>query len=97
MISIIITAYKEDKTIGRAIEALLRNRIEEDHEILAVCPDEVTKRVIDHYARKNSVVKYVRDQGKGKPAALSTAFRVAKGDTLILTDGDVYLSIDLRT
>ena len=37
-------------------------------------------------------MKHVRDQGKGKPAALNTAFRAAKGDILILTDGDVYIS-----
>ena len=92
MISIIITAYKEESTIGRAIEALLRNKIEENYEILAVCPDEPTKSVINYYAERHSVVKHVQDQGKGKPAALNTAFRVAKGDILILTDGDVYIS-----
>ena len=92
MISIIITAYKEEKTIGRAIEALMNNDIKEDYEILAVCPDEATKNVIDSYAGMHSVVKHVQDQGKGKPAALNTAFREAKGDILILTDGDVYIS-----
>jgi len=92
MISIIITAYKEENTIGRAIEALLKNGIEGDYEILAVCPDEATKIVIDYYDRKHSVVKHIQDQGKGKPAALNMAFRVAKGDILILTDGDVYVS-----
>jgi len=92
MISVIITAYKEEKTVGRAIEAILNNGIEVDYEILAVCPDEVTKSVIDRYARKHPVVKHVQDQGEGKPAALNTAFRMAKGDILILTDGDVYIS-----
>jgi cellulose synthase/poly-beta-1,6-N-acetylglucosamine synthase-like glycosyltransferase len=92
MISIVITAYKEEKTIGRAIEALLKNEIEGEYEILAVCPDEATKRVIDRYVRKHPVVKHVRDQGKGKPAALNKAFQLAKGDILILTDGDVYIS-----
>ena len=91
MISIIITAYKEEKTIGRAIQALMKNDIEE-YEILAVCPDEATKKVIDSYAKRHPVLKYVKDQGKGKPAALNTAFRIAKGDILILTDGDVYIS-----
>jgi biofilm PGA synthesis N-glycosyltransferase PgaC len=92
MITIIITAYKEEKTIGRAIEALIKNDIKEEYEILAVCPDEPTKRVIKDYARRHPVLKYVQDQGKGKPAALNTAFRIAKGDILILTDGDVYIS-----
>ena len=45
MISIIITAYNEEKTIGRAIEAFLDNNIRQDYEILVVCPDETTKKV----------------------------------------------------
>ena len=49
MISIIITAYKETKTIGKAITAFIDNKIEQDYEILAVCPDEDTIKVIKYY------------------------------------------------
>ena len=92
MISIIITAYKETKTIGKAITAFIDNKIKQDYEILAVCPDEDTTKVIKYYERKYKNVKHIKDQGIGKPAALNNAFKLARGNILILSDGDVYVS-----
>jgi len=89
MISIIITAYKEAKTIRRAIEAILKSKIKEKYEILVFAPDNETLNATEKYN-----VKAVKDKGKGKPAALNLAFRKAKGEILILTDGDVYLGKD---
>jgi glycosyltransferase involved in cell wall biosynthesis len=40
MLSIVITAYREPNTIGRAIEAFLGQALAEDYELLVVCPDE---------------------------------------------------------
>ena len=91
MISIIITAWKEEKTIGKAIESFLNQDIKEDFEILVVCPDEGTKKIVDLYSKKDKRVIHVQDPGKGKPVALNICFKVAKGDYLILTDGDVYV------
>ncbi|MDD5086262.1 MAG: glycosyltransferase [Candidatus Nanoarchaeia archaeon] len=89
MISIIITAYKEEKTIGKAIEAIRQSKIREKYEILVFAPDDETLNTAKKYK-----VKAVKDEGKGKPAALNLAFRKAKGEILILTDGDVYLGKD---
>lgn len=41
--------------------------------------------------RTGAWVKLLRDKGIGKPAALNLAFPEAKGDILILTDGDVEI------
>lgn len=86
-ISIIITAFKEPNTIGKAIEAIKFNKIKTGYEILVVCPDKATADA----ALKYKNVKYIKDQGKGKPAALNIAFKKAKGDILVLTDGDVFV------
>jgi len=91
MISVIITAYKEPKTIGKAIEAFLP-QISKKDEILVACPDKETKQVIDKYSKKYRQVKYVKDPGQGKPVALNILFKKAKGSILILTDGDVFVS-----
>ncbi|MFC1800483.1 glycosyltransferase [Nanoarchaeota archaeon] len=91
MISIIITAYREEKTIGKAIKSFLEQKIKGDYEILVVCPDEGTKKVVDSFSKEHKQVKHVQDPGKGKPIALNKAFKTAKGDVLILTDGDVYV------
>ncbi len=106
MVSIIITAWKEEKTIGKAIEAILdpANTLPEKLEILIVAPDEGTINAAEETFKKfnlpqgketeNRYYKIVKDPGKGKPIALNHSFKIAKGEILILTDGDVYLGQD---
>jgi len=91
MISIIITAYKEEKTIGRAIEAILQNN-PDNCEIMIISPDDATLNAAKKYAIKNKNIKFIKDAGKGKPSALNLAFKKASGEILVLTDGDVYVS-----
>jgi cellulose synthase/poly-beta-1,6-N-acetylglucosamine synthase-like glycosyltransferase len=90
MISIIITAYKEEKTIGKAIQSILDNNIKEKYEIIVLAPDEKTLAVARRFS--NIRVKTMKDPGEGKPAALNMIFSKIKSDILVLTDGDVYVS-----
>lgn len=90
MKSIIITAYKEASTIGRAIEQVLKNKLE-DYEILVVAPDKETLNKAREYSKKNKQIRLVIDEQRGKPAALNLAVSKSKGEVLILTDGDVYV------
>ena len=92
MISVIITAYKEEKTVGRAIESFLKQKVDEEMEVIVAAPDEDTTRVIKEYEKKDSRVKYVQDPGEGKPTALNICFKIAKGDKIVMSDGDVYVS-----
>ena len=91
MISIIITAYKEANLIGKSIEAVLRNKLT-NYEILVLAPDEETLNIGRLYASKNKNIHVIKDKGEGKPSALNLAFKLAKGEILILTDGDVYIN-----
>jgi cellulose synthase/poly-beta-1,6-N-acetylglucosamine synthase-like glycosyltransferase len=86
MISIIITAYKEPKTIGRAIEAIKRNKIK-NCELIVAAPDKETADVVKKYMG----VTYFKDAGKGKSHALNQLFKKVKSNILILTDGDVFV------
>jgi cellulose synthase/poly-beta-1,6-N-acetylglucosamine synthase-like glycosyltransferase len=92
MLSIIITAYKEKKTIGKAIQSILDNKLKVSYEILIVAPDKETLNVARVYSGKDSKIKAIKDEGKGKPTALNLAISHAKGEILILTDGDVYIN-----
>ena len=92
MISVIITACKEEKTIGKAIESILQNKILRSYEILVFAPDKKTLDVVKAYSKKYTRVKAIKDKGEGKPSALNLAFKKAKGEILVLTDGDVYIS-----
>jgi len=87
MLSIIITAYKEPHTIGKCIESIINQRFKEKYELIVVCPDKETKE----QALKYKKVKYIQDQGLGKPTALNLVLKKVKGDIIILTDGDVFL------
>ncbi len=88
MISVIIAAYKEENSIGKAIQAVLGQRIK-NMEILVVAPDLPTLQA----AKKFRQVKTIQDPGKGKPIALNLAFSEVSKESgfLILTDGDVYM------
>jgi len=92
MISIIITAWKEEKTIERAISSILKNKIKDKCEVIVIAPDKETLEVAKDFSKKYKEIEVIQDKGKGKPAALNQAFKIAKGDILVLTDGDVYVS-----
>jgi len=99
MIFIIITAFKEEKTIGNAIEAVLKQTNNKDFRIIITAPDEETGKIAKIYEKENNRVRYVKDEGKGKPAALNKVFNWIKNnfpsnkekDIFVLTDGDVYI------
>lgn len=94
MVSVIITSFREPKTIGRAIESFLgqeTNSRFKISEIIVVAPDEETLDVARKISVKNKAVKIIKDPGKGKPSALNLAIPMAKSDIVVLTDGDVYV------
>lgn len=88
MISIIITAFKEPNTIGKAIESFLNQKIKEEYELIVSAPDKKTQEIVKKYPK----VKLFKDPGKGKTYALNLLLPSLKGDIIILSDGDVYVS-----
>ena len=97
MISVIITSFKEHKTIGRCISCIAGRKysgITSPFEIIQVSPDELTLKAGKKEAHKLGLNKkeyiQLKDPHKGKPYALKMAINKAKGDILILTDGDTF-------
>ncbi|MDD3102130.1 MAG: glycosyltransferase family 2 protein [Patescibacteria group bacterium] len=92
MISIIITTNKEPKSLPQAIQSFLdSNLLKADDEILIVGPDEESEKIAKEFQIRFPVIKYLKDKGKGKPAALNLVFQQARGEILILSDGDVKI------
>ncbi len=87
MISLIITAFKEEKTIGKCIQSTLNQKTKEEYEIIVTCPDKETKKIALSYKG----VKHFPDPGEGKSFALNLILKKIKSDILIFTDGDVFL------
>ncbi|MFA5857130.1 MAG: glycosyltransferase [Candidatus Pacearchaeota archaeon] len=94
MISIVITAYKEQETIGKAIESFINQKIKTDYELIVSAPDMETLTEARKYSVKNKHIRLLKDPGKGKSYALNLIIKKLRGDIIILTDGDVYVSVD---
>ena len=90
MFTVILTAFKEASTVGRAIEAIVP-QLPETAVLLVVCPDAETTAVVQQYAQQAPQVRHVPDSGHGKPAALNVGLAAASHDLVVLTDGDVHL------
>ncbi len=90
MISIIITAYKEEKTIEKTINSIENQKFEK-HETIVIAPDNGTLKVARKLKKTYLNLRVIKDLGEGKPSALNLAVSKSKGNILILTDGDVYL------
>ena len=94
MLSIIITTFKETKTLSQTLRVILAEKLDQPKEILIVAPDSETQDLIRDKFSNFDEVKFIKDSGHGKPAALNLAFKHTKGDILILTDGDVVIRED---
>jgi cellulose synthase/poly-beta-1,6-N-acetylglucosamine synthase-like glycosyltransferase len=89
--SIIVTSYGEPKTLDKAIESLVGQKLPGRAEILIVSPDRHAAALATKFNSLALPVRHLPDQGRGKPAALNVGLTHAKGDIAILTDGDVYV------
>lgn len=101
MISILITAWKEEKTIGKCLETLLGN-YSDDFEVLLAIPDKETRKAaLDKAAELNiidrvTISDFTNDgKPKGKPAELNDLIDRANGEILLFGDGDTYFGTEV--
>ena len=90
MLSILLTSFKEPN-VGKAIKAILEQEIPDKYELIIAAPDEETEKLAAEFKKTYPQIEYFKDPGKGKSFALNLLFKEAKGDILILTDGDVVV------
>lgn len=96
MVSIILTAWKEENTVGTAVEAILSQvgDIGGEFELMLVCPDDGTyqaaRQVVEAMGHGLRFL-YIKDPQKGKPYALNVAREEARGEVIVSTDGDVQI------
>lgn len=96
--TIIITAYKEETTLPKALRYLADPQMsgyEKELELIQVSPDtetlEAGKKYIEELQNQKINFKQIQDEKNGKPAALNKSFFEVTGENVILTDGDVFL------
>jgi len=86
-VSILVTAFREPKTLSVALDALTSQAQDIDAEIIVICPDNATAQTAASYES----VTILRDPGLGKPKALNLGLQAARGMIIVMTDGDVSI------
>lgn len=96
--SVIITTYKEPESIKTALSAVVEPNkgFFSKAELIIIAPDDETLAAAENEIKKLKLnennYRIIKDEGKGKPAALNLAIKQAKGKIIFLTDGDMYIS-----
>jgi len=89
-LSIIITAFKEPN-VDKAIDAIVKQNIPYEYELIVAAPDDATKHVVERFNKNYKQVRFFKDPGRGKSFALNLVMQKLFGDIIIMTDGDVCL------
>jgi glycosyltransferase involved in cell wall biosynthesis len=89
VVSIVVPAYEEERTISKVISELLQlKKIIPSMEIIVV--DDGSTDNTGLLASKFSSVKLIKhEKNRGKGAALQTGFKAAKGKVIIIQDADM--------
>lgn len=93
MISVILTSSQEIHMINNCIDHILP-QLDNFDELIIISPDEEMLDVVNKYKSKFKNIFLLKDKKEGKPTALNMGLKVAKGDILILNDGDTYIKGD---
>ena len=92
MINIMITTgiavYNEEKNIKRVINFWLNEPIDEILIVSSGCTDNTENIIKSSKSKKIKLI--IEKERKGKPSAINKIFATAKGDIIIMTDGDVF-------
>ena len=90
LVSILVPAYNEEKSIGKCLESILDQDYKGQMEIIVVNDgsSDRTAEIVSKYPVKFIDLKV----NGGKANALNRAIEEAKGDILIFTDSDSYMS-----
>ncbi len=100
-VSILLTAWKEEKTIGNSIETII-GKYKGDFEVLLAIPDAGTQEAAINKAKELGIEDriwisdFAKDgKPKGKPAELNYLMDKATGDIWFFGDGDVSFGDDV--
>ena len=93
-VSIGVTTLNEARTIGRVLETLVAEARSVGAELIVVAGGtdgtvEIVKGVLE---KVESSTLIVEEKPSGKPAALNNLVSSARGEIVVLTDGDVLVS-----
>lgn len=89
-LSVVIPVYNEEKTLATVVRKLLT--LPQLLEIVIVddCSTDKTSEVLGRLSAEHSQIRTARhERNRGKTEALKTAFRLTKGNVVIIQDADL--------
>jgi len=99
-LSIIIPVFNEQETLGVLLNQLLELKFPgfvTNHEIIVVddCSADKSAEIAEGFVNTNSHIHFIRHlKNMGKGAAVRTGIAGAKGDTFLVRDADLELSVE---
>lgn len=69
-------------------------QLKNEDELIVVSPDFEMKSILNKYRRIHKNILWIQDKKQGKPIALMMGINKAKGELIVLTDGDVEIGKD---
>ncbi len=96
-ISVILTAFKEQKTIAKAVSSICDPKysgFDGSIELIQLSPDVETLEagLLEAQKYPNTNLVQIKDPANGKPNAINLGLKNVSGEIIILTDGDIYLA-----
>jgi glucuronoxylan 4-O-methyltransferase len=94
-ISVLIPVRNGEKTLSACLSSVLSQDIP-PLEIIVVdnASGDGTKRIIEDFATRNSEIRYVFEEKRGRGHARNAGVRVARGDIIAMTDCDCVVPHD---
>ena len=91
MVSVIVPAYNEEKSIGRTIESLLGQDYQ-NFEVLVVDDGSEDRTLEIAKGFEGTKVRVIHQENMGKAEALNTGIRSAIGEVVLTVDADTRLN-----
>ncbi len=93
LISLIVPAYNEEKTIKNTIQSLIELDYP-NYEIIVIDDGSTDKTLQEATKFSSSKVKVIHQQNQGKPNALNNGIKNSKGEIIVTVDADTTLKKD---
>ncbi|RTL56008.1 MAG: glycosyltransferase family 2 protein [Rhodocyclaceae bacterium] len=95
ILSIIVPAYNEERTIQQVIERIQTSKLPENftREIIIINDGstDLTRTIVDSYAERHTVIHSINT---GKGGAVRKGFHLSKGDYIVVQDADLEQNPD---
>lgn len=94
-LSVVVPVFNEEQTLATIVEKLLTLRQLLEIVIVDDCSTDRTPQILEELAARHSQIQTARhEKNKGKTEALKTAFRLTRGEVVIVQDADMEYDPD---